>query len=138
MATNQQIDAELARRQRNSEIDAEIMRKTQAAQMSNLDVPTPENLAIPRPARQERTLGQNLIGAGEAALTAVTGATGGALGFLASAPDAALNELRGKEGGFDNANAMAAENTYSPRTDAGKEFVKFMGETLGTLPPVLG
>jgi hypothetical protein len=138
MATNQQIDAELARRQRNSEIDAEIMRKTQAAQMSNLDVPTPENLAIPRPARQERTLGQNLIGAGEAALTAVTGATGGALGFLASAPDAALNELIGKEGGFGNANAMAAENTYSPRTDAGKEFVKFMGETLGTLPPVLG
>jgi hypothetical protein len=138
MATNQEIDSELARRQRNADIDAEIARKTQASQISNEDVPTAENLAIPRPAKQGRTLGENLIGAGEAALTAVTGATGGALGFLASAPDAALNELRGKEGGFDNANAMAAENTYSPRTDAGKEFVKFMGETLGTLPPVLG
>ena len=110
----------------------------QAAQMSNEDVPTAENLAIPRPSKQERTLGENLIGAGEAALTAVTGATGGALGYLASAPDAALNEMRGKEGGFDNANAMAAENTYSPRTDAGKEFVKSISETLGVLPPVLG
>jgi phage host-nuclease inhibitor protein Gam len=138
MATNQQIDAELARRQRNAEIDAVIARKTQAAQVLNEDVPTPQNLAIPAPGTQDRTLGENIIGVGEAALTAATGATGGALGFLASAPDAALNEIRGQEGSFDNANAMAAQNTYSPRTDAGKEFVKLMGETLGVLPPVLG
>mgnify|MGYP003637926601 FL=1 len=138
MATNQQIDAEIARRQRNAEIDAEIVRRTQAAQVLNEDVPTPENLAIPAPGLQERTLGENIVGVGEAALTAATGATTGALGFLASAPDAALNELRGQEGSFDNANAMAAQNTFSPRTEAGKEFVKIMSETLGTIPPVLG
>ncbi len=64
MATNQQIDAELARRQRNAEIDAVIARKTQAAQVLNEDVPTPQNLAIPAPGTQDRTLGENIIGVG--------------------------------------------------------------------------
>ena len=138
MATNQQIDAEIARRKRNAEIDAEIARRTQSAQAQVQDVPTPENLAIPAPGAQDRTIGENIIGIGEAALATGMAGTTGAIAYLASAPDAALNELRGKEGGFDNANAMAAKNTYSPRTDAGKEFVKIMSETLGVLPPVLG
>lgn len=138
MATLQEIDAELARRQqRMAEINAMIEQKTQATQQSNEDVPTPEGLAIPAPGRPDRSFGETVTGLGEAALTLATGATSGALSYLASTPDAALNELRGQEGSFDNASAMAAQNTYSPKTEAGKDFVNWIAEKAGVLPPVL-
>ena len=151
MATEQQLmkalrEADAANDTRAAQLFASKIKELRASQLTtntpeilnDEDVPTPENLSIPAPGSQDRSLTENITGLGEAALTMATGATGGALGYLASAPDAALNELRGKEGGFDNANEMAAEMTYSPRSDAGKLFVKSISETLGVLPPVMG
>ena len=56
---------------------------------NNEDVPTVEALAAEQArsaAIPERTFGETLTGLGEAALTSVTGATGGALGFLGGRP----------------------------------------------------
>ena len=64
---------------------AEQLRPEQAATPADVDfIPTEENLAAEALRAQnqpEATLGENLIGLGEAALTTATGATTGALGF---------------------------------------------------------
>ena len=140
MATNAEIDAEIARRQKNAEIDAEIARRQQVDQFNN-DVPTPESLAVPAPGSPDRSIGETLTGLGEAALTVGSGMTGGALGFLTSAPQAAIGELTGEfetDEGFKVAQENAARLTFSPRTDAGKDFVKSLGELAGVVPPILG
>ena len=87
---------------------------------------------------EQRSFTDKAVGAGEAALTMLTGATSGAAGYLASAPQGAINEITGSGEGMENAQAMAAQNTYSPRTEAGKEYVQWLGETLGVLPPTMG
>jgi len=126
--------------------DEQILRFAQSQGLMNIaetpldneDVPTPENLAIPAPGAPERSFMDKVVGAGEAGLTLATGATGGALGYLANAPDAALNTIRGDENAFDSANNAASELTYTPKSEAGKEYVKFISDKLSTLPPSLG
>jgi chaperonin cofactor prefoldin len=116
------------------------LRPEQAATPISEDfIPTEEALAIPAPGAPERTLGEQVIGAGEAALTTATGITGGALGFGAGSLSGALGELTGrlKPGeGLEEAQALAAKLTFVPRTEAGQEFVGDIGEALSTLPPV--
>jgi hypothetical protein len=122
--------------------DEPELRPTEAATPVDEDfIPTEESLAIPAPGLPERTLGEQAIGAGEAALTTLTGATGGALGFGAGSLEGAIGELTGrlKPGeGLEEAQALAAKLTFQPRTEAGQEIVSDIGEALGVLPPVVG
>jgi len=109
--------------------------------VQNLDVPAGgAGPAFPeRPAQPERTLGETLTGLGEAALTTATGATGGALGFLAGSVEGIAKELTGQipsGEGAKIAQQRASDLTFAPRSEAGQEFVGDIGETLGALPPV--
>jgi len=121
------------------------LRPEQAATPMDEDfIPTSENLAVEQArtaAIPERTLGESVIGAGDALLTAGTAATGGALGFGAGTVTGILGELTGRlqpGEGLEEAQALAAKLTRAPATEAGQEYLKDVGDVLGTLPPVLG
>lgn len=104
-------------------------------------IPTDENLAAPLPVQPETSFLDDAIGLGEAALTTVTGATGGALGFGLGAVEGIVGELTGRipQGeGIKEAERLASELTFAPRTESGQSMVKNLGETLSVLPPVLG
>ncbi len=106
------------------------------------DIPTEENLALEQArsdAIPERTFGEQAEGAFEAAKTLATGATSGALAFGAGTIKGVIGELTGrlKPGeGLEEAQALAAKFTDLPESEAGQEYVKGIGEALGTLPPV--
>lgn len=115
------------------------------------DVPTDENLALSEAqAKPETTLGQDILGAGEAALTLGTSATGGALGQGLGNLYTALGEVTGllKPQTGDNplttnfeptkGEELAQALTYQPRTQAGQEIVQDITEPLSALPPYLG
>tara|TARA_R110000851_G_scaffold127212_1_gene259139 strand:- start:139 stop:1827 length:1689 start_codon:yes stop_codon:yes gene_type:complete len=105
-------------------------------------IPTDENLALEQArvdAIPERTFGEKAEGAFEAVKTLGTGATTGALGFGVGTLTGIIGELTGrlKTGeGLEEAQALAAKFTDLPESEAGQEYVKGIGETLGTLPPV--
>lgn len=118
------------------------LRPEQAATSADVDfIPTEENLARPLAEQPERSLLDEAIGLGEAALTTATGATTGALGFGLGALEGIAGELTGRipQGeGINEATRLASELTFQPRTEAGQENVKALGDVLGVLPPVLG
>lgn len=98
------------------------------------------------PAPQEPSIGQQLIGAGETALTLGTGAVGGTLGTLAGTLQGLSQQIL--SGNFGTPEAMRAVEkaasegaqalTYQPRTQAGQEQVQAVGQVLANaLPPVL-
>ena len=115
---------------------------TQASSQSanNPDVPGIQGEPIISDAAPtDRSAGDIAKGLGETALTLGTGATTGALGFGVGTLTGALGELTGrlKPGeGLEEAQAFAAKMTNLPESEAGQDFVKTIGETLGTLPPV--
>ena len=105
-------------------------------------IPTEENLASAvYPEQQDRGMGESLYGAGETALSAITGTFGGAPAFIAATPGAIAGELSGrlKQGeGLQEASQAAAEYTFAPRSEAGQEYTQKLGELASVLPPVLG
>lgn len=119
-------------------------------QFDNEDVPRAEGLPpsawdteleAKREAKRNRSLGDIAEGVGETALTIGTGATTGALGFLGGSIEAAIGKLTG---GLTEAEAIklvqerSGGMTNMPESEAGKEYVKWLGDKLGALPPVLG
>jgi len=95
---------------------------------------------------QEPSIGQQIVGAGETALTLGTGAIGGTLGTIAgTGVGLAQQILSGQFGTPEAANAVeqaaargAQALTYQPRTQAGQEQVQAVGQVLSNvLPPVL-
>ena len=113
-------------------------------QFNNEDVPTEANLALEQArvdALPPSSFIDELIGVGDAALTTATGATSGAIGFGLGTLEGAARELTGnipRGEGQKIAQERAAELTFAPRTEEGQRNVKFIGEKLGVLPPVLG
>ena len=113
----------------------------QQAQTDPSDLPPGDlgpSFAQPKP---ERTLGEQIIGAGEAALTAATGATGGALGFGLGSIEGAVRDIAGditQEEARQLAQQRATALTFEPRGEAGKEIVGDIAEVASVLPPVLG
>jgi hypothetical protein len=98
------------------------------------------------PAPQEPGVMDQLIGAGETALTLSTAATGGTLGTLAGTLQGLSQQIL--SGQFGTPEAMRAVEqaaaagaqalTYQPRTQAGQEQVQAVGQVLSNvLPPVL-
>ncbi len=104
----------------------------------NLDVPGGGQVSFAQ-AAPERSLGENLAGIGDAALTLGTGATGGALGFLGGSVEGIARNLAGditQDEALKLAQQRASDLTFAPRTEAGQEIVGGIGEALSTLPPV--
>tara|TARA_R110000744_G_C19371646_1_gene562796 strand:- start:27023 stop:28978 length:1956 start_codon:yes stop_codon:yes gene_type:complete len=93
----------------------------------------------------ETSIGDEIIGAGETALTLGTGATGGALGMMGGTLKGIAEEMLA--GNFGTAEAAkrieqqamegAQAFTYSPRTQAGQEQVQAVGEVAQHLPPII-
>lgn len=96
--------------------------------------------------RPERTMAEKAIGAGEAALTTATAATSGAGGMIRGTLYQLANEIASGEFGSQEAaqrikqraEELAAEYTYSPRTEAGQEYVEAVGEVGEQLAPLAG
>jgi hypothetical protein len=110
----------------------------------NPDVPTVENMAIESARADsipEPTLLDQVIGAGEAALTSVSGATTGALGFGLGAIEGVGRQLTGElssDQALEVAQDVASSMTYEPRTERGQKIIKGISSALGSLPPVIG
>jgi len=93
----------------------------------------------------EPSLGQRIVGAGEAALATGTGAITGTLGMLGGTLKGLAEQILGGKFGTIEANRMveqsasegAAAGTYAPRTEAGKEYTEKIGELVSQLPPVI-
>jgi len=97
------------------------------------------------PAPQKPGIGQQLIGAGETALTVGTAATGGLVGTIGGGLSELLQQaMAGRFGTPEAAKAIeqraaagAERYTYIPRTEAGMEQVQAIGKVAQVLPPVL-
>jgi hypothetical protein len=92
------------------------------------------------------SLGQRIVGAGEAALTALTGATGGAAGLIGGTVGGLAGSILSGQFGTPEAAQeveraaieQAQRFTYQPRTRAGREATEAMGEFVQQVaPPVL-
>lgn len=107
----------------------------------NPDVPAGgSGSAFPeRPAQPKRSIGDIAEGVGEAALTTITGATGGALGFIGGSIEGIAKNLAGditQDEALEIAQHRAAGLTFKPKTEVGQDIVGGIGEVLGSLPPV--
>jgi hypothetical protein len=95
------------------------------------------------PAAQQPGIGQQLVGAGEAALSLVTGATGGMIGGVAGVGAGLAQQiLSGNYGTKDalreieQAAAKGAQAlTYQPRTQAGQEQAQAVGKVIRNVVP---
>lgn len=93
---------------------------------------------------QEPSFGEKLIGAGETGLTLLTGGTTGLAGTVGGALSGGYEELKSGQFGTPEAArrieqraAMGGQQyTYMPRTQAGQEQVKFLGEVGAELLPL--
>src|SRR5574341_1452429 len=99
-----------------------------------------------RPPAPSPSFGQRVEGALEAALTTVTGATGGTLGLAKGVIGGLIDTFRAGEYGTQRgasrveraATEGAAQLTYEPRTETGREYAGAVGEAMSVLPPVIG
>lgn len=97
------------------------------------------------PQQETPGIGQQLLGAGEAALTLGTGATFGTVGMVGGALGGIAQSILGGTFGTREANQMveqAAQRgaqalTYVPRSQAGQQIVGAIGKVGELLPPVL-
>lgn len=100
------------------------------------------------PPGPEPTLGEELIGFGEAGLTAITGSTGGLLGGMLGAGQQIGREIVSGEFGtpeaaqrvFERSQELSQSLTNLPETELGQKRVKQLGELtepLAALPPAL-
>jgi hypothetical protein len=98
-------------------------------------IPTPENLARKPPPKPEHSLGEKIVGAGEAALTMATGVVGVVAGSAAAAgkivKDVVTGEFVPGEPEAEKLAMETAENlTYSPRTEAGRDAVRGVAKAM--------
>lgn len=81
------------------------------------------------------TFADKALGAGEAALSTLTGLTGGTVGMLAGGAAGIVGNLTngryGIRGGFEKGAQQGAESlTYAPRTEMGREYAGAIGEAV--------
>lgn len=116
---------------------------TKARQDSSLRIP---GAGVPGTTAQapEPTLGEQLIGAGEAALSTITGATTGAVGMLLGGANQMGQDIARYATGqpldpttVGEAAMNAARGlTYEPRTQSGREQTQAVGEVMQNLIPI--
>lgn len=109
----------------------------------NENIEAAQVAAAPAPARPG--IIDQLVGAGETALTLGTAATGGVAGTIGGGLTGLLEQVRAGRFGTpeaaraisERAAAGAQRFTYMPRTEAGQEQVQALGSLAEALPPVL-
>lgn len=97
------------------------------------------------PEKRKATIGETAVGTGEAALSAVTGATIGTLGAVGGALYGAGREIASGEFGSpqaarrieQQAMAGAEAGTFAPRTPSGQAQAAALGEALSVIPPIV-
>ena len=106
----------------------------------------PDAPQMPQKRAPDPSLGQQAIGAGEAVLSTLTGATGGALGmaggFLGGLAGSVSDGSYGSKAGADAIERAAVEGaqglTYAPRTETGQQYAKAVGEGMQQALPAIG
>jgi len=91
------------------------------------------------------SVGDRIVGAGETALSLLTGAVGAPLGMIQGTGAGLAREILSGQFGTpaaaqrieQAATEQAARFTYAPRTQAGREMLGAVGEAAQVLPPVL-
>lgn len=119
----------------------------EARNLRNLDYAPPTE----KQAKPELSLGQKIIGTGEAALSAGTGAIGGIVGTAGGALVGAGREIASGEFGTPEAAQRIAQTasqgaqslTYEPKTQGGQQIMQGVSQIaedtgLTSLPPTLG
>ena len=102
---------------------------------NNPDVPGGGQVSQAKP--KDRGFGEIAEGLGESALTLGTGAVLGAPAYMVGAIPDAIDQLAGNPD-QKYRESFSAAMTNTPESEAGQEYVKAIGDTLGVLPPVLG
>lgn len=141
------------RRDLEADIKAGVVRLPTGAQLGNsaavAAIPGAAEdrpVAGPSPAEPAPSLVDRTIGAGEAALTTVTGATGGTAGMIGGTVGGLAGAILSGEFGTPEAanlveqSAMQAAQslTYQPRTPQGQAQADVVGKVLQNLVPVAG
>ncbi len=109
-------------------------------------VQEPTEQAIVSPPAPEPTLGQRALGVGDAALTGLSAATTGTIGYLGGtaqglADTIAKGQLGTQEGARNIAGYAqrgAEAGTRLPSSQIGQGIIEDAGDVLGALPPTLG
>ena len=94
----------------------------------------------------ETSFGDDVIGAGETALSMATGATGGVFGQFVGTMKGIADEVMSGEFGTSEAAdriekkamAMGGLLTFTPRTEAGRKQIEAIGDVLGQAVPLAG
>lgn len=147
MATLQELEQALVNADKAGDLDAARRLAAvlvQARQDAKNQIP---DSTVPgtTPEYVEPSFGEKIVGAGEAALTIGTGATGGTVGMIGGTLKGLAEQiLSGQFGSREAANLVqksamqgAQALTYAPRTQSGQEQVQAVGEVLQNVPPVI-
>ena len=105
-----------------------------AAPVAPLDRLPPETSPTAQPQKNTDTLGQRILGAGEAGLSAATGAVGGAAGQLYGIGKTLTSGKYGTQAGIQEGEKagveLANKLTYQPRTQTGQQLTEGVGRAL--------
>lgn len=147
MATLQELEQALVNADKAGDLDA-ARRLASVLVQARQDVKNqiPDS-TVPgtTPEYVEPSLGEKIVGTGEAALTIGTGAIGGTAGLIGGTLKGLAEQiLSGQFGSREAANLVqksamqgAQALTYEPRTQSGQEQVQAVGEVLQNVPPVI-
>jgi len=123
--------------------EQEVSRETPQFQSeSEIPVAGEEDLPFaPKPQQLDQSFIDTIMGGGEAVLALVTGATGGALGFIGGVGAQLPKEIQSGEFGTPEAAnrieraalEQAQAQTFAPRTEVGQDIVEGLGEVLEPL-----
>jgi hypothetical protein len=147
MATLQELELALVNADKAGDLDAARRLAAVLVQArQNVKNQIPDS-TVPgtTPEYVEPSLGEKIVGTGEAALTLATGATGGTAGMIGGTLKGLAGQiLSGQFGSQEAANLVqksamqgAQALTYAPRTQSGQEQVQAVGEVLQNVPPVI-
>lgn len=146
MATLQQLERALINADKAGDTDA--ARKlaaviTRARQDTSLQIPDTQVPETVQPV-PSTTIGEKLVGTGETALAMGTGAVGGTLGMLGGTLKGLAEQILSGQFGTPQAARLVEQSaakgaqalTYEPRTQAGQEQTRAVGEALQQILPV--
>lgn len=147
MATLQDLEQALANADAAGDVDAatHFAGVIQRAMQDRANLIPGTHIPETLPQRKDTTIGEDIKGAGEAALTLATGATGGALGLVGGTVGGIAASIMDGSFGTPEAARMveraasegAAKFTYAPRTEAGQEQVGAVGKVLADIPAII-
>lgn len=146
MATLQELERALVNAHNAGDVDAarKLAVVVSAARKDSANlIPGVQATGYSEP-KPESTLGEKVVGAGEAALSAITGAVGGTVGMTGGMLKGMAQEaISGQYGTPPAANRIEQEAmrgaqalTYAPRTEAGQDITRAVGEIAAPLAAI--